>query len=1766
MANIKVAVRVRPISERELNFTGSKLVVKAQSNEIALTNLKVSSWKTGDSRERTKTYGFDYCFDSSNPDSENYATQAKIYETLGESVLNSLFSGYNACLVAYGQSASGKTYTMMGTKDDPGLTPRLCEGLFTRIAQEKNNGKPYQASVSYLEIYNERVRDLLKPTSSASGLRVREHPRLGPYVQDFMFENKCQKTARTLSFLPRTLQVPPKDSEPRVEERHEWSTIKKGPPCFLALEGANINKSLVALGNVISALAERGSSGNFPGRRFIPYRDSALTWLLKDALGGNAATIMLATISPASGSYNETAHTLRFAQRAQSVVNRPVVNEDPIARIIRELRAEVTRLRNLLHEKDLEGGIKPLCSCRQNSDQETEGQDQKVLQVVPFCQKSSSPEFREPQEFITLPLRKYNSNESLVTRDQKPSNIIRRFGSFESISPRESFASEARSNRYRVSELSYYEGNEPAFVDIPTLVAVLIKPDDTSQEHSTQIEEICSDGLLEESIDPEFPEDSNGNLIQKDTPPLKEDTSTQVKDNNTQSVEVVLVSKGNIKIDRNSCRDPKRVRENCAGTDEKPKERVKLRKQDSVDTPSKKSSNLQTSRTFGSVEGISKKREVPGLGQRSHTNLEKRSGPEKLKKLNNIKEVEDRRTSSRIGSVWRGLGASGGKYVQRKGSNDSEKSLRDSASQHKTRNPSRKLSIDDLKRKTSKDSSSSSSKDEQILITGLAKDNYQRKGSLQERGSDQESSGRSHTPIQRVCRAEIVAAVTERLYSSGKKSEEGTGATTPASDYRSPESTDVTLAALTRMRLQEISRRMLAKRRKVSVDTQTTNSQTIRVRDTASLTEEPKIEVRDAAVLTEQHEACERLSESMIPVRRVKEIATLTERRKPSTVRYKNAGNITDDCDEDFDIHSLRNDSGILSDDTQNYTDSNISSAEMLDFGEQERRSVESSTNTDRFSKGVDCGAQTRKDDLLKHKCSHCELKCCSRMQDCCYRTQDFCSQSHNSSYNNSHNHRQCQSSSEKSVISINLPDMIRIRIESPNILESRISVVDEDLRTRFRDREVQTDKWTTLEKSTSTDDINHRIYFNDFIGNTKTNASQTDGRTFRIENIFQEPKDTRCPIEIMADLGEEPSSRTSLVFTKSVGTSMHTPLDFQSPLKALRRRLSLIRRSKSFNPNRRVPSAHQIMYPSSELIQSLNPVQEHMIERTRMGQLIPTSYRKSLSSPENRFLTLRTHFDQYLTTSRGDANFFDGTRSQTSRMDDEKECQNMEAKKTLDPYFSDDSLDLMEDRISDASESIKEVKVDETPTQKENICPPDVVAHTKKESLKGQKSNGESFVEFSSQENLEPIDSENESNTKKKKVSFSAPSIVEVEGQSSGDSNQTGVVPKSIIKKMRDINPHNLEEEKEESNSEENLEDLRQSLENLRMDDSSHSEHFESEDQDSTSGERNVLENYLDEAVTFIRNVNSMNDYASAANFLEKYLHSTRPSRKLPNRNREYVEYEGHRVSLKDDTDQYLNDEEFEVPNKAYQKCLQGIEKLEQCIGKVKDHETCLKQKYGIGVEPAGAKSSLAISNQDPMGGIDHRYDNDVDSDNNIVGSDLEWNIGSNSNANLGTSFGNYLESADNNFDSSLDTRIYDRLNQKSRRYLKVPKSSSSYSKDFFEDPDIAEAQKQTGFSHTDRIKAPNCFLSVPSRDNLFSKRWKNPASFRQSSLPRLTSSSNDSFSSSETIAASSESVDSISNLRDKLRYPGSPRARFLQLLNERRRIVESSRKFSKF
>uniref|UniRef100_A0A3Q3IKK6 Kinesin motor domain-containing protein n=2 Tax=Monopterus albus TaxID=43700 RepID=A0A3Q3IKK6_MONAL len=276
---------------------------------------------------------------------------------------------------------------MMGHKEDNGLIPRICEGFFKKISQRsKSDAVSFRTEVSYLEIYNERVQDLLKRTTTyGGGLRVREHPRDGPYVENLskhlvhnhsdmesliLLGNANRTTASTsmndvssrshaiftISFtqawfdeeLPReTLSkihlVDLAGSERADAMRNTGTRLR---------EGANINKSLVTLGSVISALADLGVGGQSTRKKqiFIPYRHSVLTWLLKDSLGGNSVTTMIATISPANVNYGETLSTLRYASRAKNVVNTPVVNEDGNVKVIRELQAEVTRLRRLLEE------------------------------------------------------------------------------------------------------------------------------------------------------------------------------------------------------------------------------------------------------------------------------------------------------------------------------------------------------------------------------------------------------------------------------------------------------------------------------------------------------------------------------------------------------------------------------------------------------------------------------------------------------------------------------------------------------------------------------------------------------------------------------------------------------------------------------------------------------------------------------------------------------------------------------------------------------------------------------------------------------------------------------------------------------------------------------------------------------------------------------------------------------------------------------------------------------------------------------------------------------------------------------------------------------------------------------------------------------------------------------------------------------------------------------------------------------------------------
>uniref|UniRef100_A0AAY5EGY5 plus-end-directed kinesin ATPase n=1 Tax=Electrophorus electricus TaxID=8005 RepID=A0AAY5EGY5_ELEEL len=386
-ASVKVAVRVRPFNSREMSKE-SKCIIQMSGNTTTIINPKVP--------KETKSFSFDYSYWShTSPEDINYASQRQVYRDIGDEMLLHAFEGYNVCIFAYGQTGAGKSYTMMGKQetDQQGIIPQLCEDLFTKINHSNtDNSMSYSVEVSYMEIYCERVRDLLNPKNKGN-LRVREHPLLGPYVEDLsklavMSYNDIQDLMDSGNKARTVAATNMNETSSRshavfniifTQRRHDSETdnvsekVSKISLVDLAgseradstgakgtrlKEGANINKSLTTLGKVISALAEVDSGSNKNKKKkkvesFIPYRDSVLTWLLRENLGGNSRTAMVAALSPADINYDETLSTLRYADRAKQIRCNAVINEDPNNRLVRELKEEVSRLKDLLYAQGL---------------------------------------------------------------------------------------------------------------------------------------------------------------------------------------------------------------------------------------------------------------------------------------------------------------------------------------------------------------------------------------------------------------------------------------------------------------------------------------------------------------------------------------------------------------------------------------------------------------------------------------------------------------------------------------------------------------------------------------------------------------------------------------------------------------------------------------------------------------------------------------------------------------------------------------------------------------------------------------------------------------------------------------------------------------------------------------------------------------------------------------------------------------------------------------------------------------------------------------------------------------------------------------------------------------------------------------------------------------------------------------------------------------------------------------------------------------------
>ncbi|XP_023696942.1 kinesin-like protein KIF3B isoform X2 [Paramormyrops kingsleyae] len=364
--SVKVVVRCRPMNEKEKAANFERVV----SIDVKLGQVSVKNPR-GTAQEHPKVFTFDSVYDWNSK-------QVELYDETFRSLVESVLLGFNGTIFAYGQTGTGKTYTMEGVRNDPerrGVIPNSFEHIFTHISRSQN--QQYLVRASYLEIYQEEIRDLLSKDQTRR-LELKERPDTGVYVKDLSsFVTKSVKeiehvmnvgnqnrsvgatnmnehSSRSHAIFVITIECSEigLDGENHirvgklnlVDLAGSERQTKTGAQGERLKEATKINLSLSALGNVISALVDGKST-------HIPYRDSKLTRLLQDSLGGNAKTVMVANIGPASYNVEETLTTLRYSNRAKNIKNKPRVNEDPKDALLREFQEEIARLKEQLQKR-----------------------------------------------------------------------------------------------------------------------------------------------------------------------------------------------------------------------------------------------------------------------------------------------------------------------------------------------------------------------------------------------------------------------------------------------------------------------------------------------------------------------------------------------------------------------------------------------------------------------------------------------------------------------------------------------------------------------------------------------------------------------------------------------------------------------------------------------------------------------------------------------------------------------------------------------------------------------------------------------------------------------------------------------------------------------------------------------------------------------------------------------------------------------------------------------------------------------------------------------------------------------------------------------------------------------------------------------------------------------------------------------------------------------------------------------------------------------
>uniref|UniRef100_A0A668U2G8 Kinesin-like protein n=1 Tax=Oreochromis aureus TaxID=47969 RepID=A0A668U2G8_OREAU len=363
--NVKVVVRCRPLNQKETTMGHKQAVIVDEMRGTITVN------KLENPHEPPKTFTFDTVF---GPDSK----QLDVYNLTARPIIDSVLEGYNGTIFAYGQTGTGKTFTMEGVRAVPGLRgiiPNSFAHIFGHIAKAEGDTR-FLVRVSYLEIYNEEVRDLLGK-DQMQRLEVKERPDVGVYIKDLSgyVVNNADDMDRIMTLGHKNRSVGATNMNEHSSRSHAIFTItiecsekgvdgnqhvrmgklhlvdlagserqgKTGATGQRLKEATKINLSLSTLGNVISALVDGKST-------HVPYRNSKLTRLLQDSLGGNSKTMMCANIGPADYNYDETISTLRYANRAKNIKNKARINEDPKDALLRQFQKEIEELKKKLEE------------------------------------------------------------------------------------------------------------------------------------------------------------------------------------------------------------------------------------------------------------------------------------------------------------------------------------------------------------------------------------------------------------------------------------------------------------------------------------------------------------------------------------------------------------------------------------------------------------------------------------------------------------------------------------------------------------------------------------------------------------------------------------------------------------------------------------------------------------------------------------------------------------------------------------------------------------------------------------------------------------------------------------------------------------------------------------------------------------------------------------------------------------------------------------------------------------------------------------------------------------------------------------------------------------------------------------------------------------------------------------------------------------------------------------------------------------------------